>query len=360
MLSVDSQIPATDLVAETRAAPPAALRRVAERTRSSPRSSVCRPSAHSRRHLCVCGGWHRSWSERESPRPSHLLRRMKSPHWRAFGIYSRAACRFEVSSGWNRGGGTIDCPGGKPTCSRSKMPPVQSSESRPGISCTRRSRVEWYSSSGSGEACSEYLTVLTRPGSEREIAAALSQWLSTDGAGDWDLLHLAAVLESDPAASALAQEFARREHLIHQQPGMPCWQCELPATWDEFLRQLSKSRRERVRQLTRKYFDTGRVQTRWVSTEAELDRLSRCSSTCISAAAKAWDSRAVMRRSDSPRFIAKSVAACGPRASYVCCGPKWTAGPSAPNTTSLTVEPFITIRRAWSRMRSRTIPVGWR
>jgi CelD/BcsL family acetyltransferase involved in cellulose biosynthesis len=125
---------------------------------------------------------------------------------------------------------------------------------------------------GSGEACSEYLTVLTRPGSEREIAAALSQWLSTEGAGDWDLLHLTAVLESDPAASALAEEFARRGHLIDQQPGMPCWQCELPATWDEFVRRLSKSRRERVRQLTRKYFDTGRVQTHWVATEAELDK----------------------------------------------------------------------------------------
>jgi CelD/BcsL family acetyltransferase involved in cellulose biosynthesis len=125
---------------------------------------------------------------------------------------------------------------------------------------------------GSGEACSEYLTVLTRPGHERAVVAALTQWLTTEGAQDWDLLHLTAMLESDPATSALAEDFARRGHLIHQRKGMPCWQCDLPATWEEFVRQLSKSRRERVRQLTRKYFDTARVQTRWVTTAAELDQ----------------------------------------------------------------------------------------
>ncbi len=214
---------------------------------------------------------------------------------------------------------------------------------------------------GSGEACSEYLTVLARPGSECEIATALWQWLSTDGARDWDLLQLAAVLESDPAASAFVQEFARQGHLIHQQPGMPCWQCELPATWDEFVRQLSKSRRERVRQLTRKYFDTGRVETRWVATEAELDSaFAMFVDMHRAAAAKAWANRGAMRRSDSPSFTAKSVAAYVPRASYVCCGRNWMAGPSAPNTTSLTVEPFITIRRALNPMRPRTTRAGWR
>jgi len=125
---------------------------------------------------------------------------------------------------------------------------------------------------GSGEACSEYLTVLTRPGHERGVVAALSQWLTTEGARDWDLMLLTAVLESDPATSALAEDFARRGHVVDQRPGMACWQCDLPATWDEFVRQLSKSRRERVRQLTRKYFDMGRVQTRWVSTAAELEQ----------------------------------------------------------------------------------------
>jgi CelD/BcsL family acetyltransferase involved in cellulose biosynthesis len=45
----------------------------------------------------------------------------------------------------------------------------------------------------------------------------------------------------------------------------------LPSTWDEFVQQLSKSRRERLRQLTRKYFDTRRARTRWVENIADLD-----------------------------------------------------------------------------------------
>ena len=126
---------------------------------------------------------------------------------------------------------------------------------------------------GSGEACSEYLTVLTRPGHEAAVvAAAVAVANDRRRLEIGTFLLLTAVLGSDPATSALAEDFARRGHVVDQRTGMPCWQCELPATWDEFVRQLSKSRRERVRQLTRKYFDTGRVQTRWVTTAEELDQ----------------------------------------------------------------------------------------
>jgi CelD/BcsL family acetyltransferase involved in cellulose biosynthesis len=124
---------------------------------------------------------------------------------------------------------------------------------------------------GSGEVCSEYQTILTLPGYEAAITAALVQWLTTAGARDWDLLLLAPTLATDSATAAFAEVFARRGNFVYQQPGMRCWQTELPATWDEFVQQLSKSRRQRVRQLSRKYFDTGRVTTRWVTSPSELD-----------------------------------------------------------------------------------------
>jgi CelD/BcsL family acetyltransferase involved in cellulose biosynthesis len=125
---------------------------------------------------------------------------------------------------------------------------------------------------GSGEACSEDLSLLARPGREAAVAAEISDWLATEGVGDWDMLLMAGVQEADPATTASTEDFASRGNLIHRRPGMPCWRCELPPTWDEFVRRLSRSRRERVRQLTRKYFDTGRVQIRWVTTPAELDQ----------------------------------------------------------------------------------------
>jgi len=123
---------------------------------------------------------------------------------------------------------------------------------------------------GSGEVCSEYQTILAQPGLESAVAAALVRWLSSDGARDWDLLNLETPQANDATIAALADGFAALGHVVHQRPGMPCWRSELPDSWEEFVRKLSKSRRERLRQLTRKYFDPGRIRTRWVASEGEL------------------------------------------------------------------------------------------
>ena len=88
---------------------------------------------------------------------------------------------------------------------------------------------------GSGEVCSEYLTVLTRTGDEAAAAAALADWLSSEGSDDWDLLLLEAVESGEPATTALSTEFARRGLTVHARPALNCWRCELPGDWNEFL-----------------------------------------------------------------------------------------------------------------------------
>ena len=125
---------------------------------------------------------------------------------------------------------------------------------------------------GSGEVCTEYQTLLTLPGREIEVATAVAEWLDTTGAEHWDLLHIPASEAGDPAVHSLTEEFARRNHLTHVRPAMSCWRAGLAADWETFLKQLSSSRRARIRQLTRKYFDTGRVVTRAPASDAELDR----------------------------------------------------------------------------------------
>jgi CelD/BcsL family acetyltransferase involved in cellulose biosynthesis len=124
---------------------------------------------------------------------------------------------------------------------------------------------------GSGEVCSEYQTILAEEGCERPVAAALAEWLSRVAPGDWDALVLLPTLADDRAMAALAAEFAARGNTVWQRPAMPCWRSELAPSWDQFVRQLSKSRRQRLAQLKRKYFDTGRVQTRTVAEPAQLD-----------------------------------------------------------------------------------------
>ncbi len=118
---------------------------------------------------------------------------------------------------------------------------------------------------GSGEVCSEYQTLLAQSGREVEVAAAIANWFDSPAAGEWDELVLSAVAQADPAVGALAAEFSRREFGVHQRRGMCCWRTALAADWEQFLRGLSSSRRARVRQLTRKYFDTGRVAVRCAS-----------------------------------------------------------------------------------------------
>ena len=157
---------------------------------------------------------------------------------------------------------------------------------------------------GSGEACSEYQTLLARPGTKRQSPRRLSQWL-VDRRG-WRLGFAAAepAAADDPARRRVGRRIRRRRP-SGRINGRECRagnaSCRRRGT------NSCGSCRNRgengVRQLTRKYFDAGRVQTRWViERPPSWTRASRCSSTCINAAAKAWASRAAMRRSDSPQF----------------------------------------------------------
>ncbi len=211
---------------------------------------------------------------------------------------------------------------------------------------------------GSGEVCSEYLTVLTEAGRESAVAAALAEWLTTEGADDWDLLLLEATNADDPAVQALSAEFTVREHTIHERPGIACWRTELPNDWDEFLQGLSKSRRDRVRKLVRQNFDTGRAQNfpRRRLPSSSVD--SRFWSICISAAARAWGRPAASPIRDSPLSMRKSASVFTRWESCVWSGPNWKVARSRPNTISSAGEPFTTTKPGWSLTRSTRIPVG--
>jgi CelD/BcsL family acetyltransferase involved in cellulose biosynthesis len=133
---------------------------------------------------------------------------------------------------------------------------------------------------GSGEVCSDYLTVLSRPECEEQVIDSLAHWMSepTDLAAgqaaadrnSWDLLELSAVAADDHVIRGLAERLAARRHAIHRRPGPNCWRIALPPSWDEYLELLSKSRRKQMRRCERRAFDTGRAQLRRVTSEAEL------------------------------------------------------------------------------------------
>ncbi len=126
---------------------------------------------------------------------------------------------------------------------------------------------------GSGDVCSDYLTILTDPEHRSAAIAALVGFLLEDAADAWDLIELTGVAAGDQALEEFISLLRQRDVSIHQQPGESCWRLSLPGNWDEYVRTLSKTRRERTRQIVRRHFDSGRAVTRRVTNREELPEL---------------------------------------------------------------------------------------
>lgn len=127
---------------------------------------------------------------------------------------------------------------------------------------------------GSGEVCSDYLTVLCRPEHEAAVADALAEWLTDRGAGGmaWDALLLDGVRADDIVIARLASELHRRGCGWQQRPGLNCWRLQLPETWAAYEALLSKSHRKQVRRLLKRAAVGGRAQVRRVQHVDELPR----------------------------------------------------------------------------------------
>jgi hypothetical protein len=118
---------------------------------------------------------------------------------------------------------------------------------------------------GSGEVCSDYLSLLCQEGMEDWVAQAVADYLTDLGAAPsgeserWDLLELEAVDPQDRAINRLLEHLAQRGNTVHFRAGPNCWRIELPHTWDEYLAVLSKGHRRQVRRLERRLLHSGRA-----------------------------------------------------------------------------------------------------
>ena len=114
---------------------------------------------------------------------------------------------------------------------------------------------------GSGLACSDYVSILHAPGYERPVADALDSWLRTEGPR-YNYFEFAGVTPGDAAVRRFLRRLHERGHLLDHRFEESCWRIELPDSWEAYLRSLSKSRREKVRQLTRRVLDTDAAEIR--------------------------------------------------------------------------------------------------
>ncbi len=128
---------------------------------------------------------------------------------------------------------------------------------------------------GSGDVCSDYLSLPCRPGQEAVAARAVADWLcgvqADASSGDaWDLLSWENVDLTDPVLRELVDALCERGAITHLRPAASCWRLELPADWEQYLAMLSKTHRKHVRRIERGYLATGRARLVSVRTPEQL------------------------------------------------------------------------------------------
>jgi CelD/BcsL family acetyltransferase involved in cellulose biosynthesis len=124
---------------------------------------------------------------------------------------------------------------------------------------------------GSGEVCTDHLSLICTPENDARVAAAVADAL-TNTCNDWDRLDLAATDAGDAAIGTLVAELEDRDCLVSRHAADACWVLELPASWDDYLAALSKSHRKQLRQLERRVLEADRARWHRVLQADEFDR----------------------------------------------------------------------------------------
>lgn len=130
---------------------------------------------------------------------------------------------------------------------------------------------------GSGEVCSDYVTVLAAAEQSERVAEALADWLFGEGRDEWDTIELdgidqPTVEQETSAIAALLRKLRSRGCLVHQRQRIGAWRLELPGDWKTYASRLSKSRRGAVRTIERRYFETGRAVVRAAESTSDVER----------------------------------------------------------------------------------------
>jgi CelD/BcsL family acetyltransferase involved in cellulose biosynthesis len=129
---------------------------------------------------------------------------------------------------------------------------------------------------GSGEVCSDYLSLLAAPGQETAVADAVAEWLHGEAAERrlWELVELDGVPKDDSAVWRLIERLAAKGETLHRRDGLNAWRIELPASWDEYLARHAKSHRKDVRRALER-FEAARGTLHFPASSEEFDEAWR-------------------------------------------------------------------------------------
>lgn len=144
---------------------------------------------------------------------------------------------------------------------------------------------------GSGEVCSDYLSVLCRPGSDEAIVETLAEYLVAavdDGPEPlrWDLLELDGVDAEDRPVAHLVDALAALGCTVHRRPGLNCWRLDLPVDWNSYVATLGKTMRRDLRRMQRDLLNTNRAVFHSV---AQLDELPQAMAFLTELHQRRWN-----------------------------------------------------------------------
>jgi CelD/BcsL family acetyltransferase involved in cellulose biosynthesis len=112
---------------------------------------------------------------------------------------------------------------------------------------------------GSGEVCTDHLSLVCSPADATRVAAAVAEYLTVED-DEWDRLELPAVDVGDNAVDQLADELEGRECLVTRYPAGNTWIVDLPTSWDDYVKSLSQNNRRQVRRVHKRLIESGRSE----------------------------------------------------------------------------------------------------
>jgi CelD/BcsL family acetyltransferase involved in cellulose biosynthesis len=127
-------------------------------------------------------------------------------------------------------------------------------------------RLRWL---GDGAVCSDHATLLIAKHASRTVIESVVAWLDEVELPDGTHLEFEAVNVDDGRCQQLLDGIEKQGWLITAPEDTGSCSISLPASWDEYLKTVSKNQRKRCRRWQREFFDTGRAQVEVVTDPAE-------------------------------------------------------------------------------------------
>jgi len=126
---------------------------------------------------------------------------------------------------------------------------------------------------GTGEVCSDFLSLLAAPGEDDRVAETLAAHVCRHRSMRWDCLRLEGVDAEDTLTAHFVQTIERFGRRVYRRPVHRCWRLDLTGGWEAVLARQSKSHRKQLRRLESRVLQSKRVVLRRAEDEQQLARL---------------------------------------------------------------------------------------